>query len=139
MLDQEAGTLRAASARGEPDEEEDALAHAVIGAAIEVHRHLGPGYLESVYEDALAIELTLRRIPFERQMPIAVNFKGHPVGEGRWSAQCLFKLFGGEQHASVAAALAKANLAAYEQIDDLPSLECSTFGLDLPYCVAQPV
>ena len=83
MLDQEAGTLRATSARGEPDEEEDALAHAVIGAAIEVHRHLGPGYLESVYEDALAIELTLRRIPFERQMPIAVNFKGHPVGEGR--------------------------------------------------------
>ena len=83
MLDQEAGTLRATSARGEPDEEEDALAHAVIGAAIEVHRHLGPGYLESVYEDALAIELTLRQIPFERQMPIAVNFKGHPVGEGR--------------------------------------------------------
>ena len=56
-----------------------------------------------------------------------------------WSAQCLFKLFGGEQHASVAAALGKANLAAYEQIDDLPSLECSTFGLGLPYCVAEPV
>ena len=85
MLDQEVGSLRATSARGEPDEEEDALAHAVIGAAIEVHRHLGPGYLESVYEyeDALAIELTMRRIPFDRQMPIAVDFQGHPVGEGR--------------------------------------------------------
>ena len=50
-----------------------------------------------------------------------------------WSAQCLFKLFGGEQHANSAAALANANLAAYEQIDDLPSLKCSTFGLDLPH------
>lgn len=49
-----------------------------------------------------------------------------------WSAECLFKLFGGEHHATQAAALATANLAAYEQIDDLPSLECSTFGLDLP-------
>lgn len=49
-----------------------------------------------------------------------------------WSAECMFKLFGGEHHATQAAALATANLAAYEQIDDLPSLACSTFGLDLP-------
>ena len=56
-----------------------------------------------------------------------------------WSADCLFKLFGGEHHATVAAALATAHLAAYEQIDDLPSLECSTFGLELPqYGYAQP-
>ena len=71
------------SPRREPDEEDDALAHVVIGSAIEVHRHLGPGYLESVYEDALAIELNLRGIPFERQFPIAVQFKGHPVGKGQ--------------------------------------------------------
>ncbi len=69
--------------RTEPDEELDALAHAVIGAAIEVHRHLGPGYLEGVYEDALAVEFGLRGIVFERQKPIAVEFKGVPVGEGR--------------------------------------------------------
>ena len=56
-----------------------------------------------------------------------------------WSAECLFKLFGGENHASAAAALASANAVAREQIDDLPSLECSTFGLDLPqFCAAQP-
>ena len=55
-----------------------------------------------------------------------------------WSAECLFKLFGGEHHGSSAAALATANLAAYGQIDDLPSLECSTFGLELPYTVSQP-
>lgn len=47
-----------------------------------------------------------------------------------WNARCLFKLFGGEHHVTVAAALATANLVARGQIDDLPSLECSTFGLD---------
>jgi GxxExxY protein len=61
----------------------DPLTHAVIGAAIEVHRVLGPGFLESVYEEALAIELEQRGIPFERQYAVGVSYKGHPVGEGR--------------------------------------------------------
>lgn len=68
----------------EPDREIDDLANAVIGAAIEVHRILGPGYLESVYEEALAVEMELRRMPFERQKPIAVAYKGRAVGEGRF-------------------------------------------------------
>ncbi|MEO1288067.1 MAG: GxxExxY protein [Chloroflexota bacterium] len=55
----------------------------VIGAAIEVHRQLGLGFLESVYEDALCIELGLRDIPHERQYPVHVLYKGHAVGEGR--------------------------------------------------------
>jgi GxxExxY protein len=67
----------------EPDRVVDELSHAVIGAAIEVHRHLGPGYLEGVYEEALAWEFQTRRLPFERQRPIAVRYKGHLVGEGR--------------------------------------------------------
>jgi hypothetical protein len=54
-------------ARREPDPELDRLAHAVIGAAIEVHRALGPGLLEAVYESALRIELEQRAIPFVRQ------------------------------------------------------------------------
>jgi len=61
---------------------EDA-ASKVIGAAIEVHRQLGPGYLESVYEEAMAVELTLRGIPFARQVVFALDYKGHKVGEGR--------------------------------------------------------
>lgn len=63
----------------EPERETDELAHAVIGAAIEVHRVLGPGFLEEVYEQALCVELRLRGIPFERQKPA----KGEYVGEGR--------------------------------------------------------
>lgn len=67
----------------EPSPELDGLAKAVIDAAIEVHRHLGPGFLEGVYEEALVVELAMRQIPFERQRPIAVNYKTHAVGEGR--------------------------------------------------------
>jgi GxxExxY protein len=61
----------------------DRLAHDVIGAAIEVHRNLGPGFLESVYEEALCIELSLRGIPFERQVNHGIDYKGHRVGDGR--------------------------------------------------------
>ena len=52
------------------------VSHAVIGAAIEVHRHLGPGLLESVYEDALSRELWLRGLEFERQAFQRVMYKG---------------------------------------------------------------
>ncbi len=67
----------------EPSRALDDLARAVIGAAIEVHRHLGPGYLEAVYEEALCVELERRRIRYSRQHPIAVAYKGHCVGESR--------------------------------------------------------
>ena len=59
------------------------LTEKVIGAAIEVHRILGPGYLESVYEEALAIEFDLRKIVFSRQHIVAVRYKNRSIGEGR--------------------------------------------------------
>jgi GxxExxY protein len=61
----------------------EAAATQVIGAAIEVHRQLGPGFLESVYEEALAVESRLRGVPFARQLAFALDYKGHKVGEGR--------------------------------------------------------
>jgi GxxExxY protein len=52
------------------------LSGKVIGAAIEVHRHLGPGLLEAVYESCLCEELALRGIPFERQVMMPVVYRG---------------------------------------------------------------
>jgi GxxExxY protein len=52
------------------------LTEAIIGAAIEVHRSLGPGLLESAYEERLCRELATRRIPFERQRALPVVYKG---------------------------------------------------------------
>ena len=53
----------------------DPATEAIIGAAIEVHRHLGPGLLEALYEEALCHELTLRAIRFERQKEVDVVYK----------------------------------------------------------------
>jgi len=52
------------------------ISEAVIGAAIEVHKQLGPGLLESAYQECLARELTIRNIPFEREKPLPLEYKG---------------------------------------------------------------
>ncbi|MCH8807143.1 MAG: GxxExxY protein [Planctomycetes bacterium] len=57
----------------------DALTQQIIGAAIEVHRVLGPGLLESIYEAALCREFELRETPFERQVEVSVNYKGRVI------------------------------------------------------------
>jgi GxxExxY protein len=67
----------------EPDEELDELAHGVIGAAVEVHTKLGPGFLESIYERALCVELRARGLRFERQVVVPVDYKGIRVGAGK--------------------------------------------------------
>jgi GxxExxY protein len=53
----------------------------IIGAAIEVHRTLGPGFLEAVYENALAVELSRRGIPFVRQLGVSIRYQSIEVGE----------------------------------------------------------
>ncbi|WP_333416603.1 GxxExxY protein [Microcoleus sp. MOSTC5] len=60
------------------------LTYAVIGAAMEVHNELGPGFLEAVYENSLREELSRLGIPFEPQPTVNVIYKGVVVGEGRY-------------------------------------------------------
>ena len=60
----------------------DHRTHDIIGALIEVHRHLGPGLLESVYETCVCTELSLRRIPFERQRRVPLVYKSVEVDGG---------------------------------------------------------
>ena len=66
----------------EPDADVDEFARIVIDAALEVHKTLGPGQAEHVYESALAVELGLRSVPVQTQVPVSVMYKGIEVGIG---------------------------------------------------------
>jgi GxxExxY protein len=59
------------------------ITDAIIAAAIGVHRELGPGFLESIYEQALAVEFAIRGIAFVRQKAIPPFYRDHPIGEHR--------------------------------------------------------
>jgi GxxExxY protein len=63
--------------------EHEALTERIIGAAIEVHRRLGPGFLESVYEKALIIELKKRGLAVQDQMDVIISYDGEEVGRHR--------------------------------------------------------
>jgi GxxExxY protein len=62
---------------------DDALTSRIIGLGIEVHRELGPGFLESIYEEAMAIAMTDDNLPFRRQFVIHIQFRSRTVGEHR--------------------------------------------------------
>ena len=58
------------------------LSSKIIGAAIEVHKNLGPGLLESTYEECLCFEMSLRGLSFQRQKPLAIEYKGNKLDCG---------------------------------------------------------
>jgi len=63
--------------------EHEDLTDKIIGCAIEVHKKLGPGFLESIYENAFIIELQRKGLPFERQKEVAIQYDGVEVGKHR--------------------------------------------------------
>lgn len=62
--------------------ETNALTEKIIGCCIEVHRHLGPGLLESAYEETLCRELSLQKIPYQRQRDMPIDYKGSHLDAG---------------------------------------------------------
>lgn len=66
----------------DPDSEINALAAELVEAATTVHQYFGPGFQETVYLDAMCIELGYRGVPFMRQVPVNLVYRGMPVGEG---------------------------------------------------------
>ena len=63
-------------------EQRDPLTYEIIDAAMEVHRELGCGFLEAVYQEALAIELTQRDVPFRKELLLPVYYKEHQLQTG---------------------------------------------------------
>ena len=105
--------------RPEPDAELDALAHAVIGAAIEVHQTLGPGLDEALYQAALCIELRLRGIDYAKQVIVEVEYKGEPIGEKRLDLLVGGRLIVELKAVESIAPLHKAQVLTYEKITRL--------------------
>jgi GxxExxY protein len=76
--------------KGETVDERDPLTHAVIGAAIEVHREMGPGLLESIYQRCMEIELKLRGLTFQPQARLPLTHKGVALDGEDLRMDCFF-------------------------------------------------
>lgn len=115
----------------EPTERVDRLARTVIDAALEVHTLLGPGFLESIYEEALTLELEHRGVPFQRQVPVTIRYKGTPIGEARADL-----LVGGDLIVELKAVEALAPIHVAQVISYLRAFDCQlglliTFNVQL--------
>jgi GxxExxY protein len=99
----------------------DPITHRIIGCAIEVHRCLGPGLLESTYERALALELADASFAFARQVGVPVLYKGHVIGEYRADLVVESHVVVEVKSVEALAGLHKAQLLAYMRVLRLSS------------------
>jgi len=119
-------------ARNEKDEpqiaqisaERDERTGAIIGAAMDVHRTLGAGFLEAVYQEALAIEFKVRQIPFKRELGIIISYKGRPL---RCEYRADFLCFG----AIIIEIKAQSELTKIDQSQVLNYLRATDFEIGL--------
>jgi GxxExxY protein len=109
------------------------LTESVIGAAIEIHRALGPGLLESVYERAMGIELSERGIPFETQVHVPIAYKGQSAGDLRLDLLVDRRLVVELKAIDALAALHQAQVLSYLRATNL------TLGLLINFNVTQLV
>ena len=124
----QAGGLRIMSSL---DAETEAIVNNIIGAAIEVHRDLGPGHPESIYEEALCFEFTARCIPFLCQHPIRVEYKGHIVGTGKVDLLVADRIVIEIKAVEMLARVHEAQLAAYLKATKLKIGLLINFNVDL--------
>ena len=96
------------------------LVRIVIAAAREVHRHLGPGFAEGIYEEALCSELREERLPFERQREIGVLYKNWPVGSHRLQLLVAESLIVKIEAIDAVTEIHKAQMIAWLRATDLP-------------------
>jgi GxxExxY protein len=101
------------------DEELNRISGLVIGACIEVHRELGPGLDESLYEAALVEEFSRRQIAFVRQVPASVSYKGVTIGERRFDFVVFGKVIVELKAVETLTPLHKAQLKTYLKISKL--------------------
>ena len=109
------------------------LTESVIGAAIEIHRALGPGLLESVYERAIGIELSERGIPFKTQVQVPIVYKGQSAGDLRLDLLVDRRLVVELKAIDALAALHQAQVLSYLRATNL------TLGLLINFNVTQLV
>ena len=104
---------------------DDKLTRLIIGAAIEVHRHLGPGLTEPTYERALTIELTRIGTSFVRQLSVPVLFRGHVVGTYRADLVVENRVVVEIKSVEKLAGVHQAQLLAYMRVLRIPPACCS--------------
>jgi len=107
------------------DDQRDSRTYAIIGAAMEVHRELGSGFLEAVYAEALAIEFTLRQIPFAREVGMKLSYKEQPI---QVSYRADFVCFDGEVIVEIKALSA---LSGIEEAQVINYLKATGIGTGL--------